>query len=84
MINIPKFKTDQKVRCIINVNPRHNQESGHPGAGWIIVQVFIITRITETSGDDIPIYWGNEVDGGVYEDFIELVKTEWDTEENNV
>ena len=81
-----KFRVGQIVKCIDPINPRDNGENGG-GGGWKEGRRFKIGRITNTGDDRVPIVWPFDertgiVTAGVWEDYVELVSTEWDEETN--
>jgi len=75
-----KFVIGQRVKCIRNDNFKASRE-GYEGAGWRNSFEFKITRITHAKESAI-IYWEAAGGGGVYEEFLEALPTEWNKDEN--
>jgi len=83
MVNTDKFKVGQLLRCITCSRPRISAGEDNPGGGWKEGLEFKTNRISYSHQQiPIPIYWGAKGGSGVYEDFLELVTTEWNTENN--
>ena len=76
-----KFLAGQTVRCIEPINPRPNGED-RGGGGWELGFKFRIGKVDNIGTDRVPILWPLGGGAGIYEDYVELIETEWDPKEN--